>query len=114
MGDDIADLTNAWGEPPPWVATPAAVQAQVQAQAQQIYRSLPQLEATLKVGTMKVEIERINNGWLVSANVNPSANDPLGQRGPGGKNFADTPEAICGMIAEWVLSECKRQEGMIK
>lgn len=59
---------------------------------------------------MKIEIERIANGWLVTGASNPSPGDPLAQRGVNGRHFADTPEAICGMIAEWVLDECKRQE----
>lgn len=61
-------------------------------------------------GEMKIEIERIANGWLITGAGSPSPGDPLLQCGPNGRHFADTPEAICGMIAEWVLAECKRQE----
>lgn len=52
---------------------------------------------------MKIEITPINNGWLVSFGPQPSAGDPLAQRGPQGQTFLDTREAICGHIAEQVL-----------
>ncbi len=60
---------------------------------------------------MKIEISRINNGWLVSFGPQPSASDPLAQRGPQGQTFADTREAICGLIAEQVLKLPDGQEG---
>lgn len=52
---------------------------------------------------MKIEIIQINNGWTVEFGPQPSAGDPLGQRGLRGQTFADTREAICGLIAEQVL-----------
>ncbi len=60
---------------------------------------------------MKIEIERINNGWLVSFATGPSASDPLAQRGPRGQTFHDTRESLCGAIAEQVLALPDGQEG---
>lgn len=39
----------------------------------------------------------------------PNEADPLNQRGHE-RTFADTPEVICGIVADWVLRECERQE----
>jgi hypothetical protein len=52
---------------------------------------------------MKIEIKVIRNGWLVDFQSLPTSSDPLGQRGPQGVTFADTKEAICGLITEQVL-----------
>lgn len=52
---------------------------------------------------MKIEISVISNGYLVSAAAGPSADDPLGQCNNLPVTFADTREAVCGLIAEQVL-----------
>lgn len=52
---------------------------------------------------MKIEIRVITNGYLVTAAAGPSADDPLGDCGGFPETFADTREAVCGLIAEQVL-----------
>lgn len=95
-----------------WSVSALDVQRQVivaQAKIGQLYGGLDGTNKPIQKrthGEMKIEIEHIVNGWLVTATTL--------QHGPNGRHFADTPEAICGMIAEWVLAECKRQEGTIK
>lgn len=60
---------------------------------------------------MKIEIQGINNGWLLSFGSQPSPDDPLAQRGPRGQTFYDTREALCGAIAEQVLQLPDPQTG---
>jgi hypothetical protein len=60
---------------------------------------------------MKIIIEKIANGYLVTCDKGPSEVDPLGHEGHK-RIFCDTPEAICGVTSEWVLKECHRLETM--
>lgn len=45
---------------------------------------------------MKIEIEKLTNGYVVSID--------------GKRTFCDVPEAICGLTSEAVLAECTRLE----
>lgn len=45
---------------------------------------------------MNVDIRKISNGYILK----------LGDK----ETFCDVPEAICGLMAEWIMEECKLLE----